>query len=154
MLKNVLSSMFLVSACLVGVKCRYDGTDAFSKETTELLSEFVLIPICPEQLGGLPTPRERCEIVGGDGFDVLNGKARVLSESGLDLTEKFLKGAYETLRIAKMLNVKRAILKDFSPSCGVNKIYDGTFSGKTKSGVGVTTALLILNGVEVSKEKG
>jgi len=143
----------IVSACLIGVKCRYDGSDALNDWVIELSNRFKLIPVCPEQLGGLPTPRKCCEIVGGDGFDVLKGNARVLSEDGIDLTERFLRGAYETLRIAKTLNVERAILKDLSPSCGVECIYDGTFSGKVRRGVGVTTALLIMNGIEVGSVK-
>jgi len=99
------------------------------------------------------TPRESCEIVGGDGFDVLKGKAKVVSRSGLDLTEQFIRGANEVLKLVKLFGIKRAVLKDLSPSCGVKMIYDGTFSGRLKRGVGVTTALLTLNGVEVLTEE-
>ena len=139
----------IVSACLLGLNCRYDGGNVKSDELIKAIEDRCVIPICPEQLGGLPTPRESCEIVGGDGFDVLKGKTRVLSKSGVDYTENFVKGAKEVLKIVKAFRIKLAILKDLSPSCGVKKIYDGTFSGKTKVGVGVTTALLKLNGVEV-----
>ena len=144
--------LVLVSACLLGINCRYNGSNVYDDSLLSRIKEYDLIPIpiCPEQLGGLPTPRECCEIVGGDGFDVLKGKAKVISRSGKDLTEYFVRGAYETLKIAKLLNVKKAIMKNFSPSCGCGKIYDGTFSGKKKKGWGVTSALLLLNGVEVS----
>jgi len=144
--------LVLVSACLLGVNCRYNGGNVYDSTLLNRIREYGLtpIPVCPEQLGGLPTPRECCEIVGGDGFDVLKGKAKVISRSGKDLTEYFVRGAYETLKIAKLLNVKKAIMKNFSPSCGCGEIYDGTFSGKKKKGWGVTSALLLLNGVEVS----
>ncbi len=145
--------MFLVSACLLGLNCRYDGGNVLSRKLIQLAKRYTLIPICPEQLSGLPTPRESCEIVGGDGFDVLKGKAKVISRSGLDLTEWFVRGANEVLKLVKLFGIKRAVLKDLSPSCGVKMIYDGTFSGKLKRGVGVTTALLILNGVEVLTEE-
>lgn len=86
-----------------------------------------LIPVCPEQLGGLSTPRSNAEIVGGTGIDVLEGKAKVMKEDGAEVTEHFPRGAYEVLNIAKKLQVKKAVLKARSPSCGIRKIYDGTF---------------------------
>lgn len=135
--------MKLCSACLLGVKCRYNGRDSRNKKVIELLKIEPLIPVCPEQLGGLPTPREPAEIVGG----------KVLTKSGKDVTENFILGARETLKIAKLLGVKEAILKQGSPSCGCGKIYDGTFSGKTVKGNGITAAMLIKHGIKVVTEK-
>jgi len=109
--------------------------------------------VCPEQLGGCPTPRDPCEIAGGDGGDVLDGRCAVISWTGADMTEKFIKGAYETLKIAKACGAKKAILKARSPSCGAGRIYDGTFSGKTIPGNGVAAELLIRNGIEVYSEE-
>jgi uncharacterized protein YbbK (DUF523 family) len=135
--------MRLCSACLLGVKCRYNGESALNKKVVALLKTEVLIPVCPEQLGGLPTPREPAEIVGG----------RVLTKSGKDVTENFERGAMETLKIAKLFNIKEAILKQGSPSCGCGRVYDGTFSGKTIKGDGVTAALLKRNGIKVVTEE-
>ncbi len=144
----------LVSACLLGINCRYNRSNVFDESLLKNILERGLtpIPVCPEQLGGLPTPRPSCEIVGGDGYDVLDGIARVLTRDGEDITEHFVRGAYETLKIAKLLNIDFAIMKDFSPSCGCENIYDGTFSGRTKRGCGVTTALLRRNGFIVKNQ--
>lgn len=135
--------MKLCSACLLGIKCRYDGEDCRNKKVVELLKTEPLIPVCPEQLGGLPTPREPAEVVG----------KRVITRSGKDVTEKFIRGANETLKIAKLFGVKEAILKQGSPSCGCGRIYDGTFSGKTVKGDGITTALLKKHGIKVITEE-
>lgn len=135
--------MKLCSACLLGVKCRYNGRDSRNKRVVELLKTEPLIPVCPEQLGGLPTPREPAEIVG----------RKVLTKSGKDVTENFIRGAKETLKIAKLLGVKEAILKQGSPSCGCGRIYDGTFSGKTVKGNGITAAMLIKHGIKVITEE-
>jgi len=145
--------MKIVSACLVGVNCRYDGKNSFNSKIFEMFRKGDIIPLCPEQLGGLPTPREVQEIVGGTGEDVLRGKANVITASGRDVTKNFLRGAEETLRIAKSLGVKEAVLKSCSPSCGCGKIYDGTFSGKLKDGNGVTAALLKEHGIRIRNEK-
>jgi uncharacterized protein YbbK (DUF523 family) len=143
----------LVSACLLGVNCRYDGKNCFDERVSRLAHKVMLIPICPEQLGGLGTPREPMRIVGGTGLDVLGGKAKVVSESGTDVTENMLKGAEETLKIAKSLNVGDAILKARSPSCGCGEIEDGMFPGKLIKGDGVTTALLKRSGIRTITEK-
>ena len=143
----------IVSACLLGIRCRYDGGSKLSRDVLEFLKKgFTPIPVCPEQLGGCPTPRKKCEIA-GDGFGVLRGEDRVYAEDGEDMTEYYVKGAEETLKIAKLVNAKLAIMKSLSPSCGAGEIYDGTFSGKTKSGWGVTAALLKMNGIEVVNER-
>jgi len=145
--------MKIVSACLVGVNCRHDGKNSLDSKVFKMFKKGDLIPLCPEQLGGLPTPREIQEIAGGTGKDVLNGKAKVLTNSGSDVTENFIRGAEEMLMIAKSLGIKEAILKSKSPACGCGKIYDGTFSGKLKEGDGVTAAILKGNSVKVTTEK-
>ncbi len=141
----------LVSACLLGINCRYDGGNSLDKRLIDAIKEknIIPIPVCPEQISGLSTPRKQCEIVEGDGFDVLNGRARVISIDGEDLTEFFIRGAMEVLKIVKILNIKIAIMKQYSPSCACGVIYDGTFKNRFKSGYGVTSALLIKNGVRV-----
>ena len=145
--------MKIVSACLVGINCRYDGENSLNSKIFKMFKKGFLVPICPEQLGGLPTPRKWDEIVGGDGHDVLKGKAKVLRKDGEDVTKNFVRGAEETLMIAKSLNAKEAILKSKSPACGCGEIYDGTFSGKLKKGDGVTAAILKNNGIGVKNEK-
>lgn len=144
--------MFLISACLCGVNCKYDGGNNLNTKVLDLLKDGKGILICPEQLGGLSTPRTPSEIVGGDGYDVLEGKAKVLSKTGDDVTKQFIKGAEEALRIAKSINVDYAVLKARSPSCGVGVIYDGKFNGGKVEGDGVTGALLKLNGIKVVTE--
>lgn len=135
--------MKLCSACLLGVKCRYDGRDALNEKVLTLLKTETLIPVCPEQLGGLPTPREPAEIKEG----------RVITRSGIDVTENFKRGAKEVLKIAKLFRIKEAVLKQGSPSCGCGHIYDGTFSGKIVKGDGITAALLKKHGITVITEE-
>jgi len=142
----------LCSACLIGVKCNYRGEGNVSGKVLKLLERETLIPVCPEQLGGLPTPRENAEIV-GDGYMVLEGRGKVITCSGRDVTSNFVRGAEETLKIVKLYGISSAVLKQGSPSCGSGKIYDGTFSGKLVSGDGVTAALLKRNGVRVLSEE-
>lgn len=139
--------MLIVSACLVGIKCKYDSTSAKDKEVTTLVSEGRAIPLCPEQLGGLPTPRPRSKIIGGEGKDVIIGKAKVNYENGKDVTQNFIKGAQETLKIAKLIGAKQAILKSKSPSCGCGKIYNE--KDKLIEGDGVCASLLKQNGITV-----
>ena len=133
----------LVSACLLGLNCRYCGGGCLDERVAALAKEFCLIPVCPEQLGGLPTPREPDEILNG----------RVVSKSGADNTEYFERGANEVLRLAKTIGCEAAILKERSPSCGSSMIYDGTFTGHKISGAGVTASLLTKNGVKVYSEE-
>jgi uncharacterized protein YbbK (DUF523 family) len=123
------------------------------EEIQKLIREGKAIPVCPEQLGGLSTPRNPAEIVGGDGEDVLDGKARVMDRTGKDVTEAFIRGAYEALHLAKAVGAKEAILKEKSPSCGSCVIYDGTFQGKKKAGMGVTAALFQRHGIRVYSEE-
>jgi len=145
--------MILVSACLCGINTKYNGENNLSQGVLKLIRKERIIPICPEQLGGLTTPREPCEICGGTGGDVLDRKAIVITSNGKNVTDNFLRGAYETLNIAKAFNIQKAILKSKSPSCGYNKIYDGTFKKNIIKGNGVTTELLIKNGIKIYTEE-
>ena len=146
--------MKLISACLLGIKCAWDGQDIYkSDRVIELLNSETLIPFCPEQLGGLRTPRAPQEIQGGTGEDVLDGKCKVLNINGEDVTQEFINGAEETLKIAKLFHIEEFIGKSRSPSCGCGQIYDGTFSRKLIDGDGVTTALLKRNGIRVITEE-
>ncbi|MCH5583828.1 DUF523 domain-containing protein [Shimazuella sp. AN120528] len=145
--------MKLVSACLMGVHCRFDGKHSLDTEVQKLVKEGKAVPVCPEQMGGLSTPRLPAEIVGGDGEDVLDGKAKVITIEGEDVTDAFIRGAEEALRVAKSVGATEAILKERSPSCGSCVIYDGTFQGKKQAGNGVTAALLKRNGISVSSEE-
>lgn len=145
--------MILVSGCLCGINCKYDGNNNLNEKVLELLRQGKAIPVCPEQLGGQATPREAHEIVNGDGAMVLDGKCRVLGRDvSDDVTTEFIKGAEETLNIARELKIDTAILKARSPSCGKGIIYDGTFSGGKKTGNGVAAELLIRNNIKIYTE--
>lgn len=133
----------LVSACLLGINSRYCGGGCLNEKIASLIGNHNLIPVCPEQLGGLPTPREPDEIREG----------RVFEKSGKENTDNFQKGAEETLRLARLLKADMAILKQNSPSCGSSMIYDGTFSSKKIPGSGITASLLIENGIRVISEE-
>jgi uncharacterized protein YbbK (DUF523 family) len=133
----------LVSACLLGIRCRYDGGTKPVDRVIELSKRFSLVPVCPEQLGGLSTPRVAHERRDG----------RVVSEHGNDATEVFARGAAEALRIARITGCRRAILKTRSPSCGLGEIYDGTFSGMVVAGNGMTAELLMAEGLEVQTDE-
>jgi len=133
----------ICSACLLGIICRYDGKSKPNKKVVNIARKEILIPVCPEQLGGLPTPREAVELK----------ERTAITESGKDVTNNFTKGAEQVLLLAKILGVKGAILKQRSPSCGCGQIYDGTFSGKIIKGNGITAALLRKNGIKVISEE-
>ena len=137
--------MIIVSACLLGENCKYSGGNNKSENVIKYLEDKEYILVCPEQLGGLSTPRNPSEIItygNKDGNDVLSGCTKVLSNKGIDVTKNFIQGAEETLKIAKEHNAKTAILKAGSPSCGYKRIYDGTFLGNKIQGMGVTAAIL------------
>jgi uncharacterized protein YbbK (DUF523 family) len=134
----------IVSACLVGIGCRHDGRAALSEEALKALEGRHIVPICPEQLGGLPTPRPASEIERDDGKGVIEGASRVLSRDGGDVTDAFLKGAEMALKIARMTGATGACLKEASPSCGVESI---SRAGERTPGMGVTTALLKKEGL-------
>ena len=141
--------MKLISACLCGINCKYNGANNSHPCFLELLQQGELLPVCPEQLGGLPTPRLACEILGGSGAEVIQGQAQVINKAGKDLSAFFIKGAQVSLQQAQQAGVSEAILQSRSPSCGCGKIYDGTFTGKLITGDGVTAALLKMNGIKV-----
>lgn len=148
--------MKIISACLVGVNCKYDGKNNKDKIPASLFKEFKkgkLIPVCPEQLGGFCTPRDPAQIIGGTGLDVIEGRAQVITNEKVDVTIRFLKGAAEVLNIALAMDIKEAILKQKSPSCGCGQIHDGTFSKNIIKGDGVTTAYLKINGIKVKTEE-
>jgi uncharacterized protein YbbK (DUF523 family) len=142
----------LVSACLLGEKCRYDGQGSSCPLLLEKLRGRPVIAACPEQLGGLGTPRKPAEISGGDGKAVWAGKALVKNACGEELTEFFREGAEKTWRLLSETGCTAAILKERSPSCGKNLIYDGTFQKRLRPGPGVTTALLLKKGIPVYSE--
>lgn len=135
-------AVILVSNCLLGCECRYKGDGCENERILELAKEHTLIGVCPEQMGGLPTPRDPSEIVGD----------RVMSCRGADVTEQYLRGAQTALHLAKLNRADFAILKAKSPSCGKGLIYDGTFSGNKVAGNGITTALLLENSIPVYTE--
>ena len=139
----------LVSACLAGRACRYDGTGALADVVARLVSEGRAVLVCPEDDGGLGTPRPPAEIRGGDGADVIAGRAAVVTSEGIDVTEQYLKGARRALEAARRTGATAAILKARSPSCGAGAVYDGTFSKALQAGDGVTAALLRSEGIHV-----
>ena len=134
---------FAVSACLCGFPCRYDGKSKPDERIKALYEEGRALPVCPEKLGGLTTPRTPCEIING----------RVVSSDGEDRTNEYLLGSQRVLELCKKHGIKKAVLKQNSPSCGSTHIYDGTFSGTLIEGEGCLTALLRKNGIEVTGEK-
>lgn len=146
--------MILVSACLLGLDTKYDGNSNAHSLILQYSSRGQYVPICPEQLGGLASPRPPAEIIQGSGDGVLDGTAVVLDDCGGDVTRQFKAGANQVIKIAALFPVTAAILKERSPSCGVNEIYDGTFSHKKKMGQGVTAALLRHAGIQVVSEEG
>lgn len=135
--------MIFVSGCLVGINCKYDGGNNFDERIFNLVKEGKAIPICPEQLGGLKTPRNPAEIQEKDGL------RKVVTCEDEDVTNEYIRGAEEVLKLAKELDIKEAILQPRSPSCGKGLIYDGTFSKKKIDGNGMTADLLIKNGIDV-----
>lgn len=138
--------MLLVSACLAGINCKYNGKNNYNEKIFNLVKEGRAIPVCAEQLGGLTTPRLPSEIKN------INGKKYVINSNNIDVTKEFEKGANEVLKLAKSLNVKNAILKARSPSCGKGKIYNGNFDNTIVNGNGILAELLLNNDIEVITE--
>lgn len=132
----------LISACLLGVRCRYDGASKEHPLAAELARRHTLIPVCPEQLGGLATPRTPAERQGD----------AVRTRTGGDVTECYVRGAEETLRLCRMFGCEAAVLKERSPSCGRGEIYDGSFTGTLTAGNGIAAELLTANGIPVYGE--
>lgn len=144
--------MYLISACLCGVNCKYNGSNNYNEICDKLFTSGKAILVCPEQLGGLPTPRIPSEIIGESSNILNNNNGSVIDKNGNDVTPQFVKGAKETLQIAKKLNIKKAILKDGSPSCGVNYIYNGNFNGSKIKGMGITAQLLKESSIDIISE--
>ena len=144
--------MYLISACLAGEAVRYDGKSYLHDQIQHLIELKQVITACPEVLAGLSIPRKPAEIWGGTGEDVLTGRAQVIDLDGVDVTHAFIEGAYQTLASAQQHHVSTVVLKENSPSCGSNFIYDGTFSNQKVSAMGVTTALLRQHGFNVISE--
>ena len=145
----------LVSSCLVGERVRYNGV---ALEYDHPILKYwrrheLVVAICPEVAGGLPVPRPSSEIIYGDGHQVLKGHDRIVNINGQDVTKNFIEGAHKTLLIAQFHKIKLAVLKEGSPSCGSNYIYDGSFSKTKKSGKGVTAALLEQNDIRIFNER-
>ena len=138
-----MKEKILVSACLLGVNCKYSGGNNYNEKVLNFIKDKEVIPVCPEILGGLSTPRPPSERIGD----------KVVNNQDKDVTSEYTKGAEETLKLAKLFNVKKALLKAKSPSCGKGKIYDGTFTSTLIEGNGVTVDLLESNGIEVISEQ-
>lgn len=132
----------LISACLLGVSCRYDGKSKPLPEAEKLMEKYNLIPVCAEIMGGLSTPRDPAEIIG----------EKVITKNGKDVTEEYIRGAKEVLRLGKMFGCKKALLKERSPSCGTGTIHNGKFDGGMVPGFGKTAELLLENKIEVFGE--
>ncbi|MFE7232391.1 DUF523 domain-containing protein [Streptomyces sp. NPDC002405] len=144
----------LVSACLRGVPCRFDGHHKGSSEVESAVAGREVVSFCPEVAGGLATPRRPAELVGGDGYDVLDGTARVVDDTGRDVTAEFVHGARRALAAARNAGCTEALLMPRSPSCGRGAVYDGSFAGQLTPGDGVTAALLERNGIAVRPAPG
>lgn len=144
--------MKAVSACMSGIPCRFDGQAKPTKTALELVERGEAVLVCPEEMGGLPTPRPPAEIVGGDGDDVLDGRAKVLTADGVDVTEEYVRGAQRAADVAEEHGVTSAVLKSKSPACGCSRIYDGTHSGTMVDGRGVFAAELIRRGISVHEQ--
>jgi uncharacterized protein YbbK (DUF523 family) len=145
----------VISACLLGVACNHEGRGSPRAVVDELARRYRLVPVCPEVLGGLTTPRAAAELVGGDGGDVAAGAsgARVVNIEGEDVTAAYRRGAEAAVAVARAVGAKRAVLKARSPSCGSSAVYDGTFSRSLVPGQGVTAAALAAAGLEVGSEE-
>lgn len=143
----------IVSACLLGRNCKYSGGNNKNLKLISLLQGKNVLPVCPEEMSNLTTPRPPAEIIGGSGEDVWSGLAKIITREGKDLTGNFLIGAKKVKDLAQETEIILAVMKERSPSCGVNQIYDGSFSGRTMSGQGVTTGLLRNLGIKVVSEE-
>lgn len=145
--------MIVVSACLAGWPVRYNASHCLNHRIKQLIDEGKAVSVCPEIMGVFSTPREPAEIIGGDGRDVLGGTARVVTKSGKDVTEQYIRGARLTLEKVEALHATAVVLKEYSPSCGSRQIYNGEFKGKKITGTGVTAAMLEKSGIKVVSEE-
>jgi len=140
---------YVISACLLGIPCRWDQEKKVNKKAMKIFLQGKALILCPEIMGNLPTPRPACETVNGDGYKVLKGKAKVMDKRGKDYTKFFLKGSKAALKIVKQHGIKKAILRANSPTCGTPCIFSGKFDGKKIRGQGVFAALLKQNGIKI-----
>lgn len=140
--------LIAVSGCLLGIRCAYDARPRFCGQLWRTAGGAA-VGVCPEQLGGLSTPRPPAEITGGTGRDVLAGRAKVLNCRGEDCTGQYRRGAWETVKVARQLGIRRAVLRPRSPACGPSCHYDGSFSGRVIEGEGVAAAALRQAGLQV-----
>jgi uncharacterized protein YbbK (DUF523 family) len=147
--------MILVSACLCGQRCRYDGQTKKKQGLILQLGRENILPVCPEQMGGLPTPRPACRLIGGDGSDVLAGRARIVDTMGVDRTGAFVRGARLTLEMALSYGVDRCCLKAKSPSCGSGRLLlaedHDSLPGGYRPVLGVAAALLQAHGFQIEE---
>jgi uncharacterized protein YbbK (DUF523 family) len=149
-MNNQTDKVIIVSACLLGVNCRYSGMSKKDDKVIEFLVGKNFVPVCPESFSGLPIPREPADFDRGDGTMTKTGKNQVIQRDGTDVTKQFLRGATEAMKICKLAHATSAILKDRSPSCGVHQVYN---EGALVNGVGILTAMLMQEGVKVISEK-
>jgi uncharacterized protein YbbK (DUF523 family) len=147
-----MTGMIMISACLLGVNCAYHGEHNLDEKLLAGLDPKELVPICPEQLGGLATPRGRARLVGGNGEAFWRGEAKVVTIEGVDVSEQYRRGGLEALKLARFYGCDRAILKASSPSCGCGRIFNEEISGLIP-GDGTTAALFKQNGIAVSTEE-
>jgi len=136
----------MISACLLGIPCRYDGRHSICPDLVHFVASCRFTPFCPEQMGGLSTPRPPANIIGGDGRDILSGSARLVNSEGKDVTYAFKKGAQKALRLTRLADSSIAIMKERSPSCGLKTPYCDKPSGM---GIGVTAALFESEGIKI-----
>jgi uncharacterized protein YbbK (DUF523 family) len=146
-----MKEKLLISGCLAGLSCRYDGRSKPHPRLEDLKRRYDLIPVCPEQAGGLSTSRIPNELQ-ASAADILSGRGKVKNQAGEDCTENFIRGASETLKVVRLLEIKIALLKDGSPSCGKNRVYNGTFSGKSIPGMGITAQVLSDEEIDIYSE--
>lgn len=144
--------MIAVSACLLWCCVRYDGKHQLYTPLKKLYEDGLVISICPEIFGGLPTPRAPAEIIGGNGDDVFAGRASVVDSDNVDVTQEFIRGAYIALEKIQLMNVRLVVLKSNSPSCGSQHIYSGQFDGNLKVGMGVCAALFKRHNIDILDE--
>ncbi|WP_294401703.1 DUF523 domain-containing protein [uncultured Clostridium sp.] len=144
--------MYIISACLCGVNCKYSGKNNLNEKCMKLFREGKALLVCPEQLGGLSTPRNPVEL-DSSAKEVVEYDGKAVDNAGHDCTKQFLDGAYETLRIAKEAGINKAILKEGSPSCGCNFVYDGTFTGNRIEGKGITAYVFEQEGINVISDE-
>ena len=146
-------SVIAISACLMGNPCRYNGSSALNNELFQLVKGRNVLLFCPEIMANLPTPRAPLEIIGGNGHDVTKGQAMVVNRDGVNMTDEFLNGTQCAMALFVNNKVSVVVLKERSPSCGVNEIYDGSFSGRLIKGCGVLTARLLQSGLKIFSDE-